>query len=80
MYIYTYIINTHVYTYVYIYIYIYVYIYIHTYLYMYTSPSVMTWILHHLVGCPYRNGHALRVRRESFTIWSNRTNRKILKH
>ena len=34
-------------------------------------PPVMTWILYHLAFCPYRNGNALRVRRGSFTIWSN---------
>ena len=31
----------------------------------------MMWILHHLVLCPYCNGNALRVRRGSFSIWSN---------
>ena len=35
-------------------------------------PPVMTWILYHLACCPYRNGNALRVRRGSFSIWSNR--------
>ena len=32
----------------------------------------MTRILYHLVCCPYRNGSAWRVRRGSFTVWSNR--------
>ena len=36
------------------------------------GKAVMTWILYHLVVCPYRNGNASRVRRGSFTIWSNR--------
>ena len=40
-------------------------------------PPLMTWILYYLVLCPYCNGNALRVRRGSFNIWSNR---KTLKH
>ena len=35
-----------------------------------TAP-MMTWILFHLVVCPYCNETALHVRRGSFTIWSN---------
>ena len=38
----------------------------------------MTWILYHLVVCPSCNGNALRGRRGSFTIWSNRNNPKTL--
>ena len=35
-------------------------------------PPMMMWILYRLVCCPYCNGNALRLRRASFTIWSNR--------
>ena len=34
--------------------------------------------LHHLVCCPYCNGNALRVRRGSSTVWSNRKTLKPL--
>ena len=47
--------------------YIYIYIY-----FCLGGLRVMTWILYSLVVCPYRDGNALRVRRASFAIWSNR--------
>ena len=39
---------------------------------LFPPPPATTWILYHLVVCPFCDGNALRVKRGSFTIWSNR--------